>query len=109
MREVRASLSRRGPSSPEILPEDADVIIPLVHRLTNSTELPVLLIGGQAVGLPFLDGNVADSPAIIDQSISARSVFARVQGLHGTGELEKLIQNAGGIIGGKKKKKGRYF
>lgn len=98
-----------GSSSPEFCTEDADVIIPLVYRLTNSTELPVLLIGGQAVGLPFLDGSVADSPAIIDQSISARSVFERVKGLHGSGELEKLIQNAGGIIGGKKKKKGRYF
>ena len=59
--------------------------------------------------MPFLDGSAADSPAIIDQSISARSAFERVQGLHGSGELEKLIQNAGGIIGGKKKKKGRYF
>ena len=115
---VMWELDARGTCAPEptrfqthleFLTDDADVIVPLVQRLTNSTELPILLIGGQTVGSPFLTGSAADSPGIIDQTMSARSVFERVQGLHGSGELDKLIQNAGGIIGGAKKKKGRYF
>ena len=93
----------------EFLTDDADVIIPLVQRLTNSTELPVLLIGGQTIGSPFLTGSVAESPVFMDQTVSARSAFELVKGLHGSGELDKLIQTAGGIIGGGKKKKGRYF
>jgi len=98
-----------GSSSPEFFAEDADVIVPLIHRLTNSTELPVLLIGGQTVGFSFTTQNVVNPPGLIDQKMSARSVFERVKGLHGSGELDKLIQRAGGIIGGGKKKKGRYF
>ena len=93
----------------DFLTDDAGVLIPLVQRLTNSTELPVLLIGGQTVGSSFYTGSVAESPAFFDQTMSARSVFERVKGLHGSGELDKLIQTAGGIIGGGKKKKGRYF
>jgi hypothetical protein len=30
--------------------DDADVLIPLLFRLTNSTELPILLIGGKPIG-----------------------------------------------------------
>jgi hypothetical protein len=108
MPEVRAPrMARRRELN--AITEDADVIVPLVHRLTNSTELPVLLIGGRTVDFPSITGNEANSPAITDQTLSARSAFERIKGLHGSGELDKLIQNAGGIIGGGKKKKGRYF
>jgi glutaredoxin-related protein len=63
--------------------EDADVLIPLLHRLTSSTELPVLLIGGKPVG-----------------SIAA------IRELNGSGELATMITNAGSVIDGTKKKKG---
>ena len=82
------------------------MIVPLVHRLTNSTELPVVLIGGKTIGFPFTVKDVVNS-GLIDQTMSARSVFERIKGLHGNGELDKLIQSAGGIIGGGKKKKGK--
>lgn len=63
--------------------EDADVLIPLLHRLT-STELPLVLIGGKPIGS-----------------------FATVRELKESGELAKMITDAGGIIdGGAKKKKG---
>lgn len=88
--------------------EDAAVVIPLVHRLTNSSQLPVLLIGGKPVGFPSLTQNVVNPPGIIDQSMSAKSVFEHIRELHDNGELEKLIQSAGGIIGGGKKKKGKH-
>jgi hypothetical protein len=98
-----------GSSSPEFLAEDADVIVPLVHRLTNSTEFPVLLIGGQTVGFPFTTQNTVNPPELIGQTMSARSMFEGIKGLHVSGELDKLIRSAGAIIGGGKKKKGRYF
>lgn len=84
------------------------MIVPLIHRLTNSTEFPVLLIGGQTVGFPLTTKNAVNPPDLIDQTMSARSIFERIKGLHGSGELDKLIQSAGGIIGDGKKKKGRY-
>ncbi|KAG2135428.1 hypothetical protein DEU56DRAFT_737751 [Suillus clintonianus] len=63
--------------------EDADVLIPLLHRLTSSTELPLMLIGGKPVGS-----------------------MDTIRELNEAGELQKLITNAGGVIGGAKKKKG---
>jgi len=63
--------------------EDADVLIPLLHRLTSSTELPLLLIGGKPVG------SMAD-----------------IRELNESGELATMITNAGSVIDGTKKKKG---
>jgi len=63
--------------------EDADVLIPLLHRVTSSTELPLLLIGGKPVG------SMAD-----------------IRKLHASGELAKMVTDAGGVIDGAKKKKG---
>jgi hypothetical protein len=66
-----------------LLTEDAEVLIPLLHRLT-STELPLVLIGGKPIGS-----------------------FATVRELKESGELAKMITDAGAIIdGGAKKKKG---
>lgn len=62
--------------------EDADVLVPLLHRLTSS-ELPVVLIGGKPVGS-----------------------VATVQELNESGELAKMLTNAGAVIDGGKKKKG---
>jgi len=67
-----------------LLTEDAEVLIPLLHRLTSTTELPLVLIGGKPVGS-----------------------FATVRELKESGELAKMITDAGAIIdGGAKKKKG---
>jgi len=63
--------------------EDADVLVPLLHRLTSSTELPVLLIGGKSVGS-----------------------MAAIRELNESGELATTITNAGSVIDGAKKKKG---
>ncbi|KAG1751375.1 uncharacterized protein EDB91DRAFT_1195985 [Suillus paluster] len=63
--------------------EDADVLIPLMHRLTSSTELPILLVGGKPVGS-----------------------MTTVRELNESGELQKMIVNAGAVFDGAKKKKG---
>jgi glutaredoxin-related protein len=63
--------------------EDAEVLIPLLHRLTSSTDLPLMLVGGKPVG----------SMDVIRE-------------LNESGELQKLITNAGAVIDGSKKKKG---
>lgn len=87
-REIRSTfLNMNLRPSPAIFDidqrEDADVLIPLLHRLT-STELPLVLIGGKPIGS-----------------------FAAVRELKESGELAKMITDAGGIIdGGAKKKKG---
>ena len=65
--------------------EDAEVLTPLLYRLTSVTELPILLVGGKPVG-----------------SIS------EIRTLHESGELQKMIAEAGAVIdGAKKKTKGR--
>jgi hypothetical protein len=79
----------------------------LIHRLTNSTEFPVLLVGGQTVGFPPTTGNAADPSGIAGESMTAKSVFERIKELHDSGELGEQIQSAGGVIGGGKKKKGK--
>lgn len=63
--------------------EDADVLIPLLHRLTSSTDLPLMLIGGKPVGS-----------------------MDTIRDLNESGKLHKLITNAGAVIDGAKKKKG---
>lgn len=62
--------------------EDSEVLIPLLHRLTSSTDLPLMLIGGKSVG-----------------SIAA------IRELNESGELHMLITNAGAVLDGRKKKK----
>lgn len=76
-------------------PDDADVIVPLMMRLTNSTELPVLLVGGKTVGLEAFQENSA-----ISTSNSAKHVFARIQAMQRAGSLEKLIENSGALVNG---------
>lgn len=63
--------------------EDAEVLIPLLHRLTSSTDLPLVLIGGKPVGS-----------------------MAAIRELNESGELQMLVTNAGAVIDGGKKKKG---
>jgi glutaredoxin-related protein len=64
--------------------DDADVLTPIIARLTSSPELPVLLIGGKYVGS-----------------------IANVRDLHESGELRKLITASGAVIDGTKRGKRR--
>lgn len=64
------------------LREDADVLTPLLKRLTSSPDLPVLLVGGKPI----------DS-------------MDKVRELEKSGELQKMIAAAGSLINGAKAKK----
>ncbi|KAI0267008.1 hypothetical protein BC834DRAFT_823062 [Gloeopeniophorella convolvens] len=64
---------------------DADVLIPLLYRLTNTTELPILLIGGTPIG-----------------SMDA------IRELDASGQLKALVTRAGAVLdGSKRRRKGR--
>lgn len=66
---------------------DARVLTPLLHRLTATTSLPIVLIGGKPVG-----------PTITD-----------LRSMRDSGELRKLAHEAGAelVSSQKKNKKGR--
>lgn len=66
--------------------DDAAVLTPLIFRLTEAQDLPVLLIGGKRV-------------AVND--------IAALRAMQESGDLQKSIQSAGAILNGGKKKKGR--
>ncbi|KIJ67772.1 hypothetical protein HYDPIDRAFT_173539 [Hydnomerulius pinastri MD-312] len=60
--------------------EDAPVLIPLLNRLTHVPTLPILLIGGQPVGTEAED---------------TKSLMAVIRGLHESGELSRMVLEAG--------------
>ncbi|KAJ7594436.1 hypothetical protein C8J56DRAFT_778295 [Mycena floridula] len=62
--------------------DDSEVLRPMIHRLTSTTELPVLLIGGKSVGS-----------------------MAEIRALHKSGELQQLVSEAGAVINGAKRRK----
>jgi len=66
------------------LREDADILAPMLKRLTSSPDLPVLLVGGKPI-----------------YSVE------EVRELEKTGELQKIITAAGSLINGSKRKKSR--
>ena len=64
---------------------DADVVVPLLFRLTSSSALPILLVGGKPVG------SIED-----------------IRALSESGELRRMVAESGAVIdGAQKKKKGR--
>lgn len=63
---------------------DEEVLRPLLQRLTASADIPILLVGGKTVGTP--------------QEIGY---------MYKKGDLAKVINDAGAIVDGGKKKKGR--
>lgn len=63
---------------------DEDVLAPLLFRLTSTSELPILLIGGRTVGS-----------------------IQELRYLNTKGELRRMISNAGAVVDGAKKKKGK--
>lgn len=88
-REVKSILtSLRLRPAPTIIDvdtrDDADVLRPLLGRVTASSELPILLVGGKPVG-----------------------TVEEIRALHKSGELRKLITAAGAVVDGAKKKKHR--
>lgn len=97
-REVRYMLSsmnlRPAPLVVEVdQREDADVLLPLLTRLTNVPALPLLLIGGQPVGI---------------ESSDTRSLMAEIRNLHENGDLTRRILDAGATMqSGRGKGRGR--
>lgn len=65
--------------------EDADILLPMLKRLTSAPELPVLLIGGK----------------VLDSSVE------NIRALEKSGELQQLVTVAGAQVNGAKKKKHR--
>lgn len=65
-------------------PADEDVLRPLLYRLTDLNEIPIMLIGGKAVG-----------------------TAAEIGYMFKKGQLLRKITDAGAIIDGGKKQKGR--
>ncbi|KAF8895744.1 hypothetical protein CPB84DRAFT_1682176 [Gymnopilus junonius] len=89
-REIKSVLSglylRPAPTIIDVdVRDDADVLIPMLARLTPSPELPVLIIGGKPT----------------DSSLD------NIHELEKSGELEKMITEAGSIVNGAKKRKHR--
>ncbi|EKM54653.1 uncharacterized protein PHACADRAFT_258644 [Phanerochaete carnosa HHB-10118-sp] len=73
---------------PAIIPveyrPDEEVLRPLLERLTGASELPILLVGGKIIGTP-----------------------QEVKYMHSKGSLARAISDAGAIVDGLRKKKGR--
>ncbi|KAI0745928.1 hypothetical protein C8Q76DRAFT_44761 [Earliella scabrosa] len=63
---------------------DENVLVPLLFRLTETNELPILLVGGRTVGHP-----------------------KEIKYLAAKGELQKAITEAGGVVDGARKKKAK--
>ncbi|KAF8973018.1 hypothetical protein BDZ97DRAFT_1900855 [Flammula alnicola] len=88
-REIKSMLAelylRPAPTIIDVdVRDDAEILMPMLRRLTSFPELPVLLIGGKPVGS-----------------------LEEVNALHKSGELQKMITEAGSLIDGAKKKKHR--
>lgn len=80
----RTSLRAYTWSFTERLAADEHVLKALLQRLTGDSELPVLLVGGSRVG-----------------------TMQEIRYMYTKGDLARKITNAGAIIDGAKKKKGR--
>ncbi|KAJ7162117.1 hypothetical protein C8R46DRAFT_1103560, partial [Mycena filopes] len=86
-RELKAILSDMNLRPPPFIMDvdvrdDVEVLAPMLARLTESPELPVLLIGGQPVG-----------------------TLAQIRAMVASGELKRLVNAAGAVIGGGKRRK----
>jgi glutaredoxin-related protein len=64
--------------------DDAEVLTPIISRLTSAPELPVLLVGGEYIG------SIED-----------------IRAMDKSGELRKVISASGALIDGGKRKKHR--
>jgi glutaredoxin-related protein len=64
--------------------DDVEVLKPALDRLTSMPEIPLLLIGGKVVG-----------------------TMDEIKDMSKDGRLQKLLAEAGAVVNGQKKKKGR--
>lgn len=89
-REAKAMIVNMNLSPPPMIFEvdqrdDANVLTPLLYRLTSSSELPILLIGGKPVG-----------------------TTSQIAALFRSRELHRMVTHAGAIVdGAPKRRKGR--
>ncbi|KAJ6507274.1 hypothetical protein C8R47DRAFT_966912 [Mycena vitilis] len=86
-REIKSILSDMNLRPPPFIVDvdtrdDVEVLAPMLARLTESTELPVLLIGGKPVGS-----------------------LAQIREMLASGDLQRLIKSSGAVIGGGKRRK----
>ncbi|KAG9316753.1 hypothetical protein JVU11DRAFT_2814 [Chiua virens] len=93
-REIRAILSNmRLKPTPLVVEadqrEDAQILLPLLNRLTHVPTLPVLLIGGQPVGSGASD---------------TKDLMGEIRRLHENGELARSILEAGAVVVPERKK-----
>lgn len=87
-REVKFMIASMNLSPPPTIfdvdqRDDAQVLIPLLFRLTSSNDLPILLIGSRPVGST-----------------------SQIQAFYQSGELHKMVTDAGAVIDGASVKKG---
>ena len=66
------------------LAADENVLTRLLYRLTSTSELPILLVGGRTVGAP-----------------------KEIKYLASTGDLQKAITEAGAVVDGARRKKAK--
>ncbi|KAH7888885.1 hypothetical protein F5I97DRAFT_1803204 [Phlebopus sp. FC_14] len=71
--------------------EDAQVLLPLLTRLTHVPALPIILIGGQPIAADTQD---------------RKAVMAEIRGLHESGELARLVLEAGAKLDAGRRRKG---
>ncbi|GLB37405.1 putative expressed protein [Lyophyllum shimeji] len=89
-REVKAMLAkmdlRPAPTIIDVdIRDDAEVLEPIIKRLSSSSDLPVLLIGGKPVGS-----------------------MKEIRLLDKSGELRKLVAASGAVVDGSKKKQHKH-
>lgn len=81
-RQVKAMISELNLSPPPTVfdvdeREDASVLIPLLYRITSSTELPILLVGGKPIG-----------------------TLSQISSSFESGDLHEMVSAAGAVVGG---------
>ncbi|KAJ2917767.1 hypothetical protein MD484_g2673, partial [Candolleomyces efflorescens] len=64
--------------------DDAEVLKPILARLTSGSDLPILLVGGKVVG-----------------------TVEEIKEMHKDGRLARAVSEAGAVVNGAKKKKGK--
>lgn len=76
---------------------DAQVLLPLLHRLTSSSDLPLLLVGGEPIGsLPiFASDDATDASRHV---VGGNLDLDHLRDLQKSGELKQLIQKAGARV-----------
>jgi hypothetical protein len=83
---------------------DAHVLVPLLHRLVNSTDLPILLINGVPLITQALESRDDAAATESDSAPSTQDFIEKFRELEKSGELKRLLKSAGVTLGGRRKK-----